>query len=112
MKKSKKAALMSALLFPGIGHIYLKHYVRGITLISASLLALYYYISISFEKAMEITDKIRQGIVSLDVAEIEGLIAEQTTGAEAQILNMAMVAIVICWLIGIIDSYRLGARPE
>jgi len=39
MTKSTKAALLSGLIFPGIGHIVLKQYVRGSILALVALLA-------------------------------------------------------------------------
>lgn len=110
MKKSTKAALMSALLFPGMGHIYLKKYVPGVSLICISLYAFYFYASKSIEKAFELTEKIRSGVIPLNVTGITEMVEQNTTAAEAHLLNIATTALVICWLVGIIDSYRIGTR--
>ena len=37
MKKSTKAALLSALICPGAGHIFLKKYIRAMLLVAATL---------------------------------------------------------------------------
>jgi hypothetical protein len=39
MKKSSKAALLSGLIFPGIGHMVLKQYLRGSVLMFSALAA-------------------------------------------------------------------------
>jgi len=108
VKKSTKAALLSAFVFPGVGHIYLKKYVAGILLAGVSFAAVYYVIAKTVEMAVEISEKIQSGDVPLDVGAITDLVSQQSGGADAKTLNIAMTALVICWLIGIVDSYRAG----
>ena len=45
MKKSTKAALLSAFVLPGAGHIFLKKYIPGVALVGASLGGIYYLTS-------------------------------------------------------------------
>ena len=108
MKKSTKAALLSAFVFPGIGHLYLKRYVAGVLLASASFASIYYLIAKAIERAFEISAKIQNGDVQLDVEAITALVSQQSSGADARLLNIATTAFIICWLIGIVDSYRAG----
>ena len=112
VKKSTKAALLSALVFPGIGHIYLKKTIRGAILASASFSALYYLVSSALEKAFEISEKIQQGEIALDVEAITRLVSEQSTNADGQLLNIASYTLVICWLIGIFDAYRIASGKK
>ena len=108
MKKSTKAVLLSAFVFPGVGHLYLKKYVPGSILASVSLVAVYYLVTKTVERAWEIAEKIQSGAVQLDATTITDLVSQQSVGADSQLLNMATLAIIICWGIGIIDSYRVG----
>ena len=108
MKISTKAVLLSALVFPGTGHLLLKSYRTGMLLISASLVSLYYLVTTSVEAALQIVDKIQSGEVSPDVASITDLVSKQSAGAEMLWSNVATAVLVICWVIGIIDSYRKG----
>ena len=112
MKMSTKAALLSACIFPGAGHIFLKKHIPGVVLISASFVAIYYLVSKTVEKALQIIESIQSGDVQLDIAAIAELVSQQSTGTEAQLINIATSAFIICWLIGIIDSYRLGRVRE
>ena len=112
MKKSIKAVLLSAFVFPGVGHIYLKKYIPGVVLVGTSLVGSYYVISKTVERAFRIVEKIQSGGVQLDVTAITELVSKQATGAEAQLLNIATTVISICWLIGIIDSYRIGRGQD
>ena len=45
MKKSTKAILLSALVFPGAGHLYLKAYWVGFTLISVTSVIVIYIVN-------------------------------------------------------------------
>lgn len=108
MKKSTKAVLLSAFVFPGAGHLYLKKYVPGSILAGVSLVGIYYLVTKTVERAWEIAEKIQSGAVQLDATAITELVSKQTTGTESQLINIATLAIVTCWIIGIIDSYRVG----
>jgi hypothetical protein len=112
LKKSTKAALLSAFVFPGVGHVYLKKYTAGVSLAGVSFAAIYYLVAQSVETALEITGKIQSGDVPLDIGAITELVSQQSSGADAQMLNIATTALVICWLIGIVDSYRAGRVRE
>ncbi|MDD3814100.1 MAG: hypothetical protein PHZ02_05590 [Desulfocapsaceae bacterium] len=112
MKKSMKAALLSALVFPGLGHIYLKRYLPGVALVGASSAGIYYLTSKTVERALQIVDKVQSGDVPLDVTTISELVSKQSTGTEAQLLNIATTVICICWIIGIVDSYRIGRGQD
>ena len=108
MKKSTKAVLLSAFVFPGAGHLYLKEYRLGSILAGASLVGLYYLVTTTVERAWEIAEKIQSGAVQLDATTVTELVSQQSSGADAQLTNIATLAIIICWVIGIVDSYRAG----
>jgi hypothetical protein len=108
MSKAIKAALLSAVVFPGTGHFFLKKHVVGSLLAVAALASLYLVISRMVERALLIVEKIQRGEVQLDVAAIAELISKQPTGTDAQLLNIAWAVLIISWLIGIVDSYRVG----
>ncbi len=111
MKKSTKAALLSAFVFPSAGHFFLKKHVTGAVLATATLASLYLLISETVDRVLQITDKIQHGEVQLNVAAITALVSKQT-GSEIQIINIASTVLMILWLIGIADSYRIGRRQD
>ncbi|MCG6938020.1 MAG: hypothetical protein LJE83_07580 [Gammaproteobacteria bacterium] len=108
MKKSTKAVLLSAFIFPGAGHVYLKKYSSGIALLCASLAAIYYMISQAVEESLRIVEQMQNGSVQPDVAAVMELASKQPAGSEAYLVNIASAVLLICWVIGIIDSYRVG----
>ena len=112
MKKVTKAALLSAFVFPGAGHIFLKNYITGIALASASLTMIYYLVSGALQSAQQIIDKIQAGDIDPDLTTITEMVAQQSTGTDARMPNIAAAVLVICWLVGIIDSYRAGRQRD
>ncbi|RLA46367.1 MAG: hypothetical protein DRR04_05490 [Gammaproteobacteria bacterium] len=108
MNRPVKATLLSALVFPGAGHFFLKRYIPGSVLAGSASLALYILVSKAVERAVRITDKIQRGEVELDVAAITELISNHPAGPEDQILSIATAGLLLSWLIGIVDSYRAG----
>ena len=112
MTRSMKSALLSAFIFPGVGHVYLKRYISGVLLAGTAFIALYFLISTAVERALQIVDKIQNGEIQPDVAVITELVAKQPIGTEAQLINIATTVFIITWLIGIADSYIVGRLQD
>lgn len=112
MKKRNKAALLSGLVFPGLGHIVLKKYVAGAVLAAGAFAALYYLIAKTVQRTLDLAGSLQAGQAQLDSATLAELMAAQSTGAEAQLINIATLVLVLCWLAGIIDSYRIGRAMD
>ncbi|MFT5500213.1 MAG: TM2 domain-containing membrane protein YozV [Woeseiaceae bacterium] len=112
MKRSSKAALLSGLIFPGIGHIVLKQYLRGTALMLFALVALSVIVTRIYQRALTIVDGINSGNVPVDAGAIAEMVSNSTSGTESFIENIAVIALGACWLIGIIDSYRVGVAQE
>lgn len=108
MNNSMKAALLSAFVFPGAGHFFLKKPIAGAVLVGTAFAALYLIISTAVERALQIAEKIQSGQVQLEVAAIAELVSKQPPGSETQMLNIATAVFFISWLIGIVDSYRVA----
>lgn len=69
-------------------------------------------LSKTVERSLQIVEKIQSGDVQLDVTAITESESRQPTGTEAQLLNITTAVIIICWIIGIIDSYRVGCVQD
>lgn len=112
MKKAAKAALLSAFVFPGAGHLHLKKYIRGVLLAVSSFAAIYYLVLTIIETALEIVGKIRNGDIQPDISAISQLLLERPGGSESELLNIATALLIVCWIMGIIDSYRIGRKHD
>jgi hypothetical protein len=111
MNKSVKASLLSALVFPGSGHFFLKKLIPGALLAIIAIVCLYLITVATVEVAQEISTKIQTGEIPLDVSKITEAISKQQTD-EADMVNVSTYLFGICWIIGIIDSFRIGRSQD
>ena len=105
MKKATKAALISALIFPGAGQIFLKKYLTGFSLLGTALVCLYILITNVVNTALQMVEKIQSGQVQGDLATITALVSKQT-GDDVQQLNIVTLVLAAIWLISIIHAYK------
>jgi hypothetical protein len=112
MKKSIKVALLSGLVFPGIGHMVLKQYLRGSILILSALLALSVIVVVATRRALSVVDSMTSGEIPVDAGAITELASSSMSGADNSLVNYSLVVLGVCWIVGIIDSYRLGSSQE
>ncbi len=108
MTRSTKAALLSGLVFPGVGHMILKYYLRGALLLFFALVALVVLVDKAVQRAQSIVDRINSGEIPLEVGAISQAVADSASGADPLADNAPVIVLGACWLIGIIDSYRVG----
>lgn len=108
MNKSMKAALLSALVFPGVGHLYLKKYLSGLALVTSASAALYFLLEAEVERALQIVEKIQRGEVQPNVDAIMESVTQQSSGSDSRMINIALLILFFLWLIAIVDSYMAG----
>jgi hypothetical protein len=108
MSKSLKAALLSALVFPGIGHFSLKKPLQGSLLSGIAIVCLYFLLTAVVGIAQRLSVKIQSGEVPFDVTKISELVSQQLAGSDGQLVNIPSLLLVICWVVGVIDSFRIG----
>jgi hypothetical protein len=108
MSQALKAALFSAFVFPGSGHFLLKKSVQGSLLAGVSILCIWALLSTALEKAQEISLKIESGEIPLDITRITDEVSKQVASGGTQLTDIATYLLLICWLVGIVDSYRVG----
>ena len=112
MKKSTKAALLSAFVLPGAGHFFLKKYPMSLALAAAAFAGLYSIIATSLEAAQTIADRIVSGQIPADINAITDFASSQAMMADTHSMNMATGLLFLAWVVGIIDAYRLGRKED
>ena len=112
MKKPLKAALLSGLVFPGIGHLMLKKFLAAALFAGVAAIALYYLVANMLIRAQQITEKIQSGEIPADSAAIMQQLLQQSSGPEAQQMSYATTALLLSWLAGIVDAYRVGRQQS
>lgn len=108
MSKSLKAALLSALVFPGIGHFSLKKRLQGSLLSGITVVCLYILLMAIVDVAQQLSVKIQNGEVPFEFTRIGELVSQQLAGSDGQLVNISSLLLGICWAVGIIDSFRIG----
>lgn len=81
MNKAIKAALFSALIFPGAGQLLLKKYISATHFAIFSGVGLYFLFSNLMSQAQDIIDKVQRGEVSADLVIITELVNQQSATA-------------------------------
>jgi hypothetical protein len=110
MNPATKAALFSALLFPGWGQIYLKKYKRGIMIIlpvAAGFLSITWAIvqvAITVIKAAPL----KKGTV--DLSAVVNLTISSIKALDSYYFLFIFLLIFFFWVYSIIDAYLLGEK--
>lgn len=111
MRSALKSALLSALVFPGIGHFSLKKPTQGVILSGIAIICLYFLFVTTVEITQQLSVKIQNGEIPMDVEIISDMVSQQLMEND-QGINRPSLVLLICWLVAIVDSYRLGRRHD
>jgi TM2 domain-containing membrane protein YozV len=109
MNKPIKAALFSALIFPGAGQLLLKKYVSATYFAVFAGVGLYFLFSNLMSRAQNIIDKIQLGEASADLATIIELVNQQSA-TSLNSLSPALIILSVTWLVSVVEAYRVGKK--
>ena len=112
MNRSTNAVLLSALVLPGAGHLYLKHYPRGIALIMTSLVCLGVLAGRAVQQASIILGKLASEGDAVDPGRLADLVAQSSNGPGSLVVTLASLVLAGCWVAGVVDAYRLGKKQR
>ena len=110
MHKATKAGLISAFIFPGCGHFYLKSKLRGAIFTLFSAACLYVLLTFLVNIANDISDRIISGDIPLELNSLMTEISSQLSGSASGSSNIAMLLLLSCWGMAIIDSIIVGRK--
>ena len=112
MNNSLKGAFLSGVVFPGLGQVVLKHYKRGIALMLIASANMLLIIVKAVQHALAILEKIQSEGGVIDMSTISNA-ATQASGISGSLMfNIALLLIILCWIIGIVDAYRIGRKKD
>ena len=112
MSKTVKAALLSGLVMPGAGHLYLKKYPQGFALMIFALGCLAVLLVTITRQALTVVEKLQAegGVISADrIVELTNQVAASSDGYTS---SMSFYLLVACWLVALVDACRLGAKAK
>ncbi|MFV0595063.1 hypothetical protein [Shewanella sp.] len=111
MKKALTAGLLSAFIAPGSGHFYLKHKRSALVFFSLAVISLMLLLMQIYQVAQVIALEIQNGTLPLDVGVISAEITQQTQTTMAN-ANKLLYGFLLCWLVALLDSIRLGLKQD
>lgn len=111
MKRSMKAALLSALVFPGVGHFLLGRAARGCLFLLPAALAAVYLSGAVLQRANEVIAQIESGTLPLDPQRIAERMSA-TPGAEGPLMTLAATVALLCWAGSIVDALLIGEPKQ
>ena len=112
MKKSCKAALFSALIFPGSGHFLLKQYPLGFFFAGTATGCIGVLLFRAIAIAQTISDQMLSGEIPLDITRISSEISIQSEAAGSTTVTIATWVLIFCWFVGTADAFRLGRQRD
>lgn len=110
MNQSVKAALLSALVFPGVGQIVNGHIKRGWTFVAIVAVLLVMLISKLMQQALLVLEEMQKKGAAIDINEVSRISAEVVSFSNNLFLNVTLSILIVTWLISIVDAYRVGKK--
>jgi len=109
MTQATRAALFSALLFPGAGQILLRHYGRGALLIAATLAGILAFSAAAAKAALPALEAVSAAGGVVDPVLLAKIASEGTASAVSTHAGW-LLWILAVWAFSVADAYRLGKR--
>lgn len=103
MQRAVRAALLSAFVFPGAGHLYLRRPKRACLFLLPALVAAIWFASDLMNRATKLADQVLAGTLPLDPAALAARLEAQ--GGASHTATVCGVVLVLCWAGSIIDSF-------
>jgi TM2 domain-containing membrane protein YozV len=111
MRLSTKAALLSGLVFPGLGQMIMKRYRRGTLIFITVLMAIVTLAAMATSEVLTALEKMQTPGAEIDLTTALNL-AAASSSSSGFYYNVILTIIVICWLFSIIDAYMIGKKIE
>jgi hypothetical protein len=102
------AALLSGLVFPGSGQLYLKRIARGLAFIVPTAISASILFRSLFDRALDVLTRVESGSVPLNADALLAAVAQQ--GDPGMLPTMAGWLMLACWIGSIADAWLLGSK--
>lgn len=110
MNQSTKAALLSALIFPGVGQISVGYKKRGWSVIGLSAVFLFLIIREIMQRAYSVIAEMQKTGTVINIEEISRTTSDLVNFSDNVFLNTMLILFIMGWVVSIIDAYRLGKK--
>ncbi len=110
MNQSTKAALLSGLIFPGVGQISVGHIKRGWFIIAVVCLYLYLIISEIIHKMYSAIAEMQESGAAMDTEAVSKMTSDVMSFSANTYLNVVLILLIVTWIVSVIDAYILGKK--
>lgn len=112
MKSAWKGALLSALVFPGLGQMMLKRTLRGLAVIGATLAGVVVFVVKATAIAVQAIEAPIGSSGTLDMAAVNAAAGQAVASADGLVMRGALLWITVCWILATVDAYFLGRKLD
>ena len=109
MKKTTKVTLLSLLVFPGVGHLFLKKYAVAVAFIASFSYLIMGLLYETYEKVEKIIDRIMEGEIPMDVAHINRALIDSEVLSNSNMPIMSYILFFI-WILAAFDANRIANK--
>jgi hypothetical protein len=112
MRYSIGAALLSGLIFPGLGQLLLKYYKTGLVMLIVAFVCVATVVTEAMSKALKIASDLEQSGAILDQAAIASAVEQASQNYDTMLVNLGMLGLVLVWLASVIHAYWAGKARD
>ena len=113
MRQALKGALISGLIFPGLGQITLKQKKRGWALIAAVVASIVFIVIEVAQIAQQSLQQAQaQGGAQMTEEALKAATMEAMNNADTTLLNIASLLLLALWVYAIIDAWLIGSKQD
>lgn len=110
MNNSIKAALLSALIFPGVGQISVGNKKRGWGIIGVNVMLVFLIIREVMQKAYTVIAEMQKSGSSVNIESASNATSKLAGFSENVFLNILLILLIILWICSVFDAYRAGKK--
>lgn len=109
MRRPVIAALLSAFVFPGAGHLYLRRPLRACLFLLPSLVAAAWYFGDMVARASSLADQVMAGTAAPDPAALAARLEAQGGSPLAALCG---ILLLVLWVAAIVDSIIVARAAQ
>lgn len=110
MTDTRRAVLLSMLLCPGGGHLYLRRWWRGSLFVVPFVLAVGYYIFYTVDNTIDVINMVVAEEIEADQKVIEEVLRDRLWRNPSVYLHIDRAVILVVWLLAAIDVFFVSRR--
>ena len=112
MNNAIKGALLSGLVFPGLGQLILRQYRRGILIMLTVAICLAVIVIKAVTIAQEILQQVELQGDMIAMTSVTDAATRESLQSGSIALNILSGVIAICWVAATVDAYRTGRKLD